>query len=287
MQIQGIATGLVAIVVAVLVVGLVAVPVIEDSINGTPYEGTNIGPDYTYTFIDESPTFTWVRSGSSAILTIGGETRTVSTTGNAAVVSDTLSIRNISSGVQIWDYATDTYTLVNDGSAAVTLTVSSGSYSLVVDETTTTGTMNTALVRDTEGDWGYYNGTVKATLGQTIYAGKIITDSGAKGLVAVSDGEVSPFTGLYTYSGTSITEADASISVDYEQTGDGQAVGYYTGMTTTYSGTSSADIEFWAPISFESTASGDGGMNGVLLTIIPTLLIMVGIMMAVRMVRDA
>lgn len=287
MQIQGVATGLVAIVVAILVIGLVAVPVIEDSITGTPYEGTNLSPEYTYTYLDENPTFTWVRNGSNATLTLGGETRTVRAAGDAAIISDAISIRNTSSGAQIWNYATNTYTLVNDSAAAISLTVVSGSYTLVVDDATTTGTMTKALVMDTEGDWGRFSGSAKVTLGQTVYAGHIVAESGARGLVAVTDGTVSTFTGLYIFSGTSIAEVEATITMDYEQTGDGQAVGYYDGMTTTYNGTTDTDFRIYAPLTYESTASGDGGMNGVLLTIIPTLLIMVGIMMAVRMVREA
>lgn len=288
MKVESVAVGLVGLVVAVIFVGLVAVPVIEDSVSGTPYSGTNAS-DHTYTYIDSSPTFTWVRSAAGEVtLTMNGTTTTVpKDSNNFMVASDKLTIRTIGSGAQLWDYGNSTYTLSNDADIEINLSVTAGSYTLDFGGTTTTGTISWALLTDPNGTWGLYTGNLKVTLGQPVFVGHLYGNSmgAAYGLTEFVDGSpgeaiISP----YYFSGTSITAvADVTYAADYELNGGGQAVGLYKGATCSYGGNDYA-AQIYAPLDFESSAQSSGDTNSTLLMMIPVLLIIVAVVMAARMI---
>lgn len=292
MKVQAVAVGLVGLVIAVIFVGLVAVPVVDDATHGTPFEGTNSNFEERFSYV-EDPTLTWGRASNASVsLTYKGTTSTISSESNdVLIVTDKFALRSIATGAQMWDYTNSTYTLsANDPDIVISLTITAGSYSLTYDGTTTTGTVDWALFKDPNGDYGRFSSGFKATVGQTVIMGHLFgTGNGAYNLVEVTDGTVGSYlVDPYTFSGTSIVSQTVEYDVDYAVVGEGQIVGSYTGMTMTYNGTDYDAMRFYAPIDFESTASTEsGGINSTLLGIIPMLLIIVAIMIAVRLVRDA
>lgn len=285
--------GIVALLVAVLVIGLVAVPVIDDATTGAKYTGKNTNYEDTYTYLESSPSFSWARSSSAQIsLTIGGVTTPISygSANEVFVATDDFALRAISSGAQLWDYGDSTYTLVSDPTVAISLTVSNGSYTLVFNGTTTTGSISWALVKDPNGDYGLYGQSFRATIGQEVLIGHLYTSEyGPFNLARATDGAVTGYAiEPYTYSGTAITASEVSYTLTYAEQGEGQAIGSYTGMTMAWGDSSTSDhFRAWAPIDYESTATeGGGGTNQILLSIIPILLIIVAIMVAVRLVSN-
>ncbi len=287
MNVQTVAVGLVGLVLAVIMIGLVAVPVIEDSVTGTPYNGTNSTED-TWTYMDSSPSFTWNRSTAGTVtLTIDGVSKEVAKdNNNVMVLTDDFAIRTIAGGAQLWDYGDSAYTLSSDGTIAITLSVTNGTYSLNFGGTTTTGTVSWALLKDPNGKWGLFTGGVKATIGQTVLVGHMYgsTMGAAYGLMEYANGEQgTQLVGPYNFSGSSIVEvSDVTYDVGYTKTGTGQVIGFYDDPSLTISGTE-YDQYIYAPIDFESTGESSGDVNSTLLMMIPTLLIIVAVMMAVRM----
>lgn len=292
MKVQAIAVGLVGLVIAVIFVGLVAVPVVDEATHGTPFEGTNSNYEERFTYVEsEDATLTWGRSGGSVSLTYKGVTSTIpSESTDVQIATDKFAIRSTATGALLWQYGTSTYTNTADADLVISLTITGGSYSLTYDGTTTTGTVAWALFKDPNGDYGRFSSGFKATVGQPVIMGHLYgSGNGAYNLVTVTNGVVGDYLlEPYIFSGTSIAAATVSYEVDYTVVGEGQTVGSYTGMTMSYDGTDYDTMRFYAPIDFESTASdSDGGINNTLLGIIPMLLIVVAIMIAVRLVRDA
>lgn len=295
MKVQAIAVGLVGLVIAVIFVGLVAVPVVDDATHGTPFEGTNTNQDGAsslFSYVTESPTLSWGRSSAGVVsLTYDGTTSTVNgETKDVLLVTDKFALRANSAGAQYWDYVNNTYTLSTDATIVVSLTITAGSYSLTFGETTASGTVSWAFFKDPNGDWARFSSGFKATLGQPVLMGNLFKVTGGVPVCSLStvtngtQGEylIQP----YNYSAGTIVSADASYEVEYSVVGEGQAVGLYSGMTTTYDGTEYDTMRFYAPLDFESTAVDNGGINETLLGIIPILLIIVAIMMAAKLIRN-
>lgn len=305
MKIESVAGSLVALIICVVVIALVAIPVIEDSTQGTPYEGSNLVYDYKVIEIDETPTFTWeVNSQTTATVTYGGETDAFQYTSGAwNLVTDKVIVRvSTNNAKTIWDLDNNTMTAIY---GTVKLTVTNGSYTLVITPTgesavTTTGTLSTALIPSNLGEWGHFSTpAVKATLEQPVYFGNFF-DNNTKGpsrLVKVTDGEtptsiVDPFR---AGNGTVVSAESVTYDIDYEQTGGHQAVGYYTQVESswTYNNTAytSTSIDTYAPLDYESTALEDDGIatgtDSMLLAVIPILLIIVAVMVAARILKEA
>lgn len=283
--------GLVSLVVAVVVIGLVAVPVIEDSTTGTQIHGSNTEYADTWTYFPESPTFTLERSSSGITLTSGGSTRTVTGNTSIGLLSDALRFNMYSDRTSILNFDTSRITNVNDTSTAISLVVSNGSYTLTIGENEpVTGTMDTALVRDPAGTWGrYVDKAIKITPGSTYFLSNTST-TGVPGYLALASGgnfESFVINSWSTNGATTIVPGyDLEFEINYQLTGGGQVVGNVFGVTTYFNDTSSDRVTLYAPIEFVSSASSDGGMDGILLSIIPTLLIIVAIMVAVRLIRN-
>lgn len=292
MEVNKVATALVAIVITIVVIGTVAVPIVDEAVSGTSYKGTNTNYESRYTLLDSSPTFTLERASSGTItLTQGGSTRTVDMSGNPAViVSDAVAMRITSTAIVIWDFDNGTYDVNRSMSTAISLVVSSGSYTLTIGEDSTTGTMSFALLKDPTGTWGVFsNQGFKTTIGQSYYIGNIygIDRFGPTRLIQATGSQVGEsIIDPVTASGSSAVSAGTvTYSIDYSESEGGQKVGQVSGITSSWGSSSVSEFHAWAPLEFKSTATGDTGTDGLLLSIIPVLLIIVAIMMAVRVLR--
>lgn len=292
MEVNKVATALVAIVITIVVIGTVAVPIVDEAVSGTSYKGTNTNYESRYTLLDSSPTFTLERaSGGTITLTQGGSSRTVGMDGNPAViVSDAVAMRITSTAIVIWDFSSGTYDVNRSMSTAITLTVSSGSYTLTIGEDTTSGSMSFALLKDPNGTWGVFtNQGFKVSLGQSYYIGNVYGAERfgpARLIQATGDQVGESIIAPSTSSGGSIVSAGTvTYDISYTESEGSQKVGLVSGITTTWGSSSVSEYHAWAPLEFRSTATGDTGTDGLLLSIIPVLLIIVAIMMAVRVLR--
>lgn len=292
MEVNKVATALVAIVITIVVIGTVAVPVVDEAVSGTQYKGTNTNYESRYTLLDSSPTFTLERASGGAItLTQGGSTKTIGMDGNPAViVSDAVAMRITSTAIVIWDFKSGTYDVNRSMSTAISLVVNSGSYTMTIGEDTTSGTMSFALLKDPNGAWGVYtNQGFKITIGQSYYIGNIYGAErfGPCRLIEATGDQVGESViDPSTSSGGSIVSAPAvTYDIGYSESEGSQKVGLVSSITSTWGSNSVTEFHAWAPLDFKSTATGDAGTDGLLLSIIPVLLIIVAIMMAVRMLR--
>lgn len=286
--------GIVALLIAVLVIGLVAVPVVEDASTGTKYTGKNTNYTDTYTYLDSSPSFSWSRGADFKMtLTVNGVARDVAYGQNEEifVATDDFAIRAVWSGAQLWNYKTSTYELVLENTVTINLVVNNGAYTLTFNGTEYTGTITWALMKDPQGDWGIFSSPFRATVGQDVLIGHLYTsDYGPMNLATAKNGAITGFlVEPYNYSGTSIVAAEATYSnIAYSTQGEGQIVGSYSEMTLNWGENSSSDhFRAWAPLDYESRASGEsGGTNTVLLSLIPLLLIIVAVVVAARLVTN-
>lgn len=293
MDLKAVTTGLVALIVAVMVIALVAVPVVEDATVGASYTGQNTGYDMRYT--DASgKAVTWSWSNGSATVTIDGQTG--SSPLGIGVISDKVILRPSATGLYWYDLTDSTFATVHGTANSATLTVAaSGAYTLsVVDgETTTkTGTISKILVSTENGPIGHFSSGVRATLGSTVYVGSF-TNTATLGPVRMQefrDGiEGAAWFSPWVLSGESIVAGPAvSYDMTYSAQGEGQQVGVYSALTTTSGDVTTSQMSVYAPIDYKSTAvEGSGGINQTLLAVIPLLLFIVAVMIAVRLLRDA
>ena len=295
MEVNKIATALVAIVITIVVIGTVAVPIVDEAVTGTSYKGTNTNYESKYTLLDSSPTFTLERASSGTItLTQGGSTRTVGMDGNPAViVSDVISIRVTSTAIVVWDLDTNIFETIRDMSSTFSLVVNNGSAHYTIDdesETDITFTMNFALLKDPNGTWGVFsNQGFKITVGQDYYIGSIYGYErfGPTRLIEATGDQVgeSIIDPITSSGGDVVSTPTVTYDIDYTESEGGQKVGLVSGITSTWGNSSVTEFHAWAPLEFRSTATGDTGTDGLLLSIIPVLLIIVAIMMAVRVLR--
>lgn len=303
MKIETVALSLVTLVVTVIVIALVAVPVIEDSATGSPYQGDNPGGVTAYYF-DESLNFTIVRSGNNITTTIGGQTETYVQSGNVwPLVADNVFVRFNNNGTSIWENNTYHVSTVANG-GDVTITCANGHLTITnSSQTLTDTTISFAMVKSDRGTWARYaidNATdsFKATLGQVVYFGNLPNDTYGRGparLYSVIDGGTPvQITAPYLTTAGNITNVAVTQTVDYQAVGGSQTVGDYGPVSVTWSdddGTHTVTAGYyWMPIHYESTQTSSGGatgMNSVLLGIIPVLLFIVCIMIAVRTLKEA
>lgn len=308
MDIGKITLGLVSILIAILFIALVAVPVIEDSQKGTPYEGDNTSSNKPMAYVEEGTAWSVVRSGSTITTTIGSgndaqtETRTLSGT-EWGLISNQFMVRFQSGGTGIWDFYSSTYynsttpatiTVTFSCTAAGVLTITSNAAENPLNHTL--NDVDFTLMTFSKGTWCRYGGPFNATLEQGVLYGNVPLNNDTNGpirLYKTVDGEapetiVSP----KTYYGTSISAASIdSQEIHYEEIGGKQAIGSYDGVTTKFTndGTqiTTEYVLFWAPIHYQSTYEADNSdTNSVLMGVIPTILFVVTIMMAVRMISN-
>lgn len=300
MEVNKVATALVAIVITIVVIGTVAVPIVDEAVTGTSYKGTNTNYESRYTLLDSSPTFTLERASNGTItLTQGGSTRTVNMDGNPAViVSDALAMRVTSTAIVYWQFLDGrNFETIRDMSTSFTLTVTSGSYTLDLINTEypdgvewAAGTMNFAMLKDPSGAWGVFtNQGFKITVGQGYYIGSIYGSErfGPTRLIEATGNQVGESIIIpVSSSGNAVINApNVTYDINYIESDGSQKVGLISGITSTWGSNSVTEFHAWAPLDFKSTATGDAGTDGLLLSIIPVLLIIVAIMMAVRVLR--
>ena len=302
MKISVVATSLVTLVVAVIVIALIAVPVVEDASKGTPYSSENTGYDARYTLLS-NPTFSLSVQGGVATMTIDGNAEVIPLNAQAPIVmSDGLAVRVSSGGVTYYDLTNDTWSSLTNPDTAWLLEVTAGSWTITRGSSTAaTGTMTDCFVRTSSGTLGLFmDGSPKITLGQTYYIGGFFngTTAGPFRLYSAVDGMVStakvgPFNWATVDGQHVITENwTVTSKITYDEIGGNQAVGYVEGITWTWTNGTTSGSEtttvIIADIEYTSTPLGTGGdTNSVLLSIIPIMLIIVAIMVAVRIIRDA
>lgn len=316
-DVKWIATSLVSLVVAIIVIATVAVPVIEDQAGGATVSGKNTGYSARYTDMTGQPFTFIINPDGSAYYHLGryndGGTQYTSPAASPnLVVGESIIIRSGGSGY--FFYALDmnevyvvTSSVINapavveylggSGNEWIAWIGNDGQEAIFASEGGA-GTGNKILLSTTDGPIGLFeNKAVNVTLGNAVYAGAYsVSEYGPIRMAEFTDGTktndvFSPFTWTnYNQSaGTAtIVAAEVSYSVSYEVTGETQQIGKYTGLTATYGSSTSTYCAIYAPIDYTSTSSGeDSGTNGVLLGIVPVMLFIVAVMMAVRVLQQA
>ena len=294
-DIKWVATSLVSLVVAIMVIALVAVPVVEDMEGEiTKYGGDN--PGYANRYADmhgQAIDFTW----NGGVSTLNGKTIP---NGVPAIVSDKILVRTSSNGYYIYDLDGEKMQIVRGTALHLTISAAGAWTATVGDSTWGSGTgVSKLLVISERGAIGQYDSApVKASDGQTIYLAHWEA-SGGNGpirFVECTDGTVGAqwFTQITfnnydssTGTATLVEGPETTYTVNYSLNSE-QGIGTYSGVTSAFNDTTSTEIQYFAPINFEgATVSGDGGINAALIGIIPLLLFIVAIMIAVRIMRDA
>lgn len=300
--------GLVSILIAILIIAMVAIPVIEDSQKGTPYEGDNTGGSTNMAYVTDQ-NWTIVRAGSTVTTTIGtgstAKTDSYTISGTVwGVISDKFMVRFQSAGTGFWDWGSNTYyNSTSPATVTVTIACTSGTVSITNDASEnalnkTISNVGFTLMKFASGEWTRYSGPINATLGQEVIYGNLPLQNDTTGPIrlykTVDGGAPETIIAPSTYYGTAISASSIDSQViHYEEIGGKQAVGSYDGVTTKWTdgGTqkTSESIYMWVPIHFESTYEADAAdTNSILMGVIPIVLILVTIMMAVKMlgVRD-
>lgn len=291
MKIETVAVGLVSLVVSILVIVTVAVPVVEDSQNGSTYSGENSGYDQRYSVYESAEAMTIQRSGAMTY-NIGGNT--VELSSGTVLASDKLSILETSSQVRVYDYGNSrlSVTAVSD-ITAFSVSITATGYSWTLNGTTTTGSqaIGWMAIADNGGSWGRFNGSFNASMGTEIIMPHIQAGGNGPGYIAkVKDGTVNGFVvAMYGASGSTIIESayieNHDFNIGFTESGTLQTVGSYTGgYTLTYGDNTTTLNGFIAPLAWESANENENSTGKVLLGIIPILLILVCVMMAVRMI---
>lgn len=302
MNLGTITMGLVSILVAVLVIGLVAIPVIEDSQEGISYSGTNEGTTKYVAmgqdFDGSAPNFTVTRNGDTVTTTINGNTETLTLSGSVSwpVVTDSFMVRMNSNGTTVWDSDdSKLFSSTQPGTNIWTMTCVDGA----VTVTNAPGTLNESLscdfavVRSESGTWGRFEAP-KVTLGTTILTGALPVSNSTYGPIrlstVVNGSDLTTVFPAVVASGTTLVSVTCTETMDYSIVGGEQGVGYYAGsnwtMTDGSTTESGSKAWFWAPYAYESSSSSEGGTNSILLGIIPVLLLVVAMMIAARMIKE-
>lgn len=316
-DVKWIATSLVSLVVAIIVIATVAVPVIEEQGAGVTISGKNTG--YTARYTDMSShdfTYTIEADGTASYTLTSDGTGTKYTSPTASpgiIVGDDIIIRSGSTGYFLYYMPLDILliaTSLNNTASTIIYYTSSNHEWMIETELSLggksatktnyySGTADFVLLSTTDGPIGQFeNKAINVTLGSTVYAGAYsVSESGPIRMAKFTDGTktgdvFSPFTWTnYDQSAgfADLVAAEVSYSVSYEVTGETQQIGKYTGLTTTYGSTTSTSYAFYAPIDYTSTSAGEdsGGTNSVLLGIVPVMLFIVAVMMAVRVLQQA
>lgn len=284
MDIKTLTTGLVTLVVAVIIIALVAVPIVEDQASGK-WTGSNSDAASRYTdFTGQAVEWTW-HAGSG---TVNGAT---SPNAAPAILTDTIIVRTTSSQYYIYDLVGGGITSHTGSSYTVTFTCSAeGAWSISVNDSEyATGTATKLWISTSNGNWGLFkDNPTRATIGGSVYIASFqdISVNGPMRCAEFINGQKvgDLFTPWVIDSSTVTVATSPTYVVDYEEVGEGQKVGSYQGVETSFSDTTITSYNIFAPIQYEST-EGSEGTNYVLLSIIPLLLFIVAIMVAVRLIR--
>lgn len=298
MDISKVVMGLVSLLIAIIFIALVAVPVIEDSQNGVPFDGNNTTTIH-YAYVEKGTAWSVVRTGDSITTTIGSDSETYTRTATEwTITADTFMLRFNNTGTSVWNFTNNTYdNAINPSTNAVTVSCTAAGVVTISDTnetlSETISNTNFAIIKFSKGTWMRSSVPVKVTPGQEIIIGNFPLDTSTTGpirLYSVTDGQdpTAIITPVYQSGNALVSMPVTSLEVDYEEIGTGQVVGYYSKVTTgyTYEGTAKTTTSnyYWCPIAFESAAATEADTNTLLLSVIPILLIIVTIMIAVRMI---
>lgn len=291
-DIKWIATSLVSLVVAVIVIATIAVPVVEDMT--TSVQGGNNGtPIHRYTdYTGQEVTFTW----ASGVSTLGDGTVVPSTStpvNNRTIspnfISDKVVFRGGSGGFYLYMFDINERFVTTNTTHVVVITVAAnGNYTVTLDNVEkATGTLSLMLIADPSGTIGQYDEPIKAVASQPVYIGNWVSNYGPMYLETLVNGSVSAtlISPSAAWTGTTITQADSiTHTIVYE---DADGIGEYKSIETAYgSGSTTEHYFLYAPIDYGGDEDeGTSGVNIVLLGIIPVLLFVVAVMMAVRVIR--
>lgn len=296
MRIENVAVGLFGLVIAILVIVMVAVPVIEDGMNGETYSGENSDGLKDRMFVSDGTTAISIERTGAKAYTVGSESITLS--GSRLVVSDQLAVCETDTKLWIFDYGNSKGTNIAIESVTsfqAAFTADGGySWKLNSGETQTGTGVTWAAWPSATGTWGAFSGGgINATLGTTVIATHIINNSssGPGFIVKFTDGEKAFMIDPYGTSGGNIIESawtdPDSIDAAYTETGSLETVGAYSSWSYKWNSSTLTSTEWLAPIAWESTEPDSNTTDQTLLAIIPVLLILVCVMMAVRMIRGS
>lgn len=291
MKIETVAVGLVSLVVAILVIVTVAVPVVEDSQNGSSYSGENSGAVQRYSVYEGAEPITIERTGAMTYSISG---KTVELASASLLISDKLSAMETATQIRVYDYGNNRVSVATiDTDTAFSASITASGYSWTLNGTTTTGSQAVGwmAVADGSGSWGRFDSSFNVSMGGTIIMPHLQAGGSGPGYIAkVKDGAVESFlVPMYGTSGSNIIQSayvdDHSFSIGFTESGTLQTVGSYTGgYTLTYGDSTSTLNSFIAPLAWESANENENSTGKILLGIIPILLILVCVMMAVRMI---
>lgn len=293
-DVRWIATSLVSLVVAIMVIALVAVPIIDD-MGGEigRYGGDN--PGYNNKFADmsgQAVDFRW----SGGISTLNG---TGVPNGVPAIVSDKVIVRTSTNSFYIYDLEDMKMKIVRGAALQLTITAA-GAWTATIDDVTwgSGSGVTKVLAISNNGSIGQYlSGPIKASEGQKIYLAHwdATGGNGPIRFVEATDGTAGTgwfdftFTNYDSSAGTAdLTDgSEVAYSITYQLDAE-QGIGTYSGVTSTWGESStSTDIQYFAPINYDGSVIEGGGINGTLLGIIPLLLFITAIMVAVRIMKGA
>lgn len=246
MEVNKVATALVAIVITIVVIGTVAVPIVDEAVTGTSFKGTNTNYESRYTLLDSSPTFTLERASNGTItLTQGGSTRTVGMDGNPAVlITDAIAMRITSTAIVIWDFDNAVFETIRNMDFAFTFTAINGSCILHTDLTEESKAnlgyeITFALLKDPKGDWGVFtNQGFKVTVGQSYYIGSIYGAErfGPARLIEATGAQVgeSIINPASASGGAIVSAGTVTYNIDYTESEGAQKVGQVSGISSTW-----------------------------------------------------
>ena len=295
-DVKWVATSLVSLVVAVMVIALVAVPVIEDmNENIVNYDGSN--PGYSNRFADMTGTDIDYRWASGAA-TLNGKSVPL---GVPSIVSDKIIVRTSATGFYVYDITGEDMRIVVGQTLQVTISAS-GDWSITIGATewaSGTGITKVLAISSTGTIGQYATAPIKAAEGQKIYLANWAASGGDGPIrfIEVTDGTAGSnwwtpftFTNYVPGDGTAdlIEGASVTYTISYALNAE-QEVGTYSGVTSTWGDSSSSNnIEYFAPINYDgATVVEEGGINTTLMGIIPLMLFIVAIMVAVRIMKGA
>lgn len=299
-SVQGIAGGIVALLLVVIMVGVVATPLITDISNGSPFEGDNEDPALRFSYKQASEitaSITMVSSGGN--LTIGSVDYPNSAMGgpHISVMTDKFFVRSSAAANLFVDF--DANTVTNTSSTALTLTVGSGGTYTVTsgNDTIKSGTFSWILYPDENGSWGRFAtaGTMVSPDQNFIICYDLMNRSGDKPysfLGFVRNGQLTYVKEPFTEGASTLTPVEGVVTtVSMSEVGSSQMVYRMDGWHQTKDDwTSFTTGVCYAPIHYASAITSDSDQmtatQAMMISLVPTLLCIVAVVVGAKMIAN-